>query len=180
MVALLARVTSIAVLVAAAPVVADAAPASAVTAAPFKRNWSPPSYRIKAQVLVDTLLAEHPELIGVTFHGRPEGMTDFTMFAATYHDRIGKVSGPDDALTLTLGRIMVETRYKPTDDPRKVVVLIPLEDKDGNDIATAVFGFRDEVGNVKAASYYVSAAIQLRDSLRPKIASHDDLFAKVN
>jgi len=155
---------------------ADAQTSPASAPAPFKRNWSPPAFKIKGQVLADAIMAQHAELIGVTFHAIPPGMSEFTMFAGSYHDRIGKVSGPDDAMAMTLGRIMIETRYKATDNPRKVVVLVPLQDAAGDDVGTVVFGFRDDVGNVKAAGFYISAAIQMRDALRAQIASHDDLF----
>lgn len=165
-----------AILAASATTAAEAQTAPAP--APFKRNWTAPAYKMKSQVLADAVMAQHPELIGVTFHGIPPGGNEFTMFAGSYHDRIGKVSGPDDVLATTLGRIMIETRTKPAD--KKAVVLIPLQDAAGNDVATAVFGFRDEVGSLKAAGFYIAAAIQLRDALRPRIASHDDLFAPAN
>jgi hypothetical protein len=157
---------------------AAAQPEAAPATQPFRRNWSPPAYKVKGQVLVDAVMAQHPELLGLTIHAIPPGGKEFTMFAASYHDRIGKASGPDDAMVTTLGRIMVETRYKPTD--KKAVVLLPLEDAAGEDVATVVFGFHDDIGSTKTAAYYVSAALQMRDALRPQIASHDDLFAKAN
>jgi hypothetical protein len=152
----------------------DAAPPPA--AAPFKRNWTAPAYRIKAQVLVDAVMAEHPELLGLTLHGVPPGMSDYTMFAASYHDRIGKVSGPDDVMAATIGRIMIETSYKPGDN--KAVVLVPLADASGRVVATAVFGFHDKAWDIKSAPYYAGAAMALANGLSRRIASHDDLFAK--
>jgi hypothetical protein len=152
-----------------------AAPAQPAPA-PFKRNWAPPAYRIKAQVLVDAMMAEHPELLGLTLHGAPPGMTDYTMFAASYHDRIGKVSGPDDVMASAIGRIMIETSYKPGDN--KAVVLVPLKDAAGRVVATAVFGFHDNNWDSKSAPYYAGAAMSLAEGLSRHIASHDDLFAR--
>ncbi len=46
------------------------------------KNWTAPAYKNKAQVLSDRIMATHPELLSVTFHGIPPGMKDtYTMFA---------------------------------------------------------------------------------------------------
>src|SRR5258708_26168764 len=54
------------------------------------KNWTPPTTKIYAQTLSDQIMAAHPELISVTFHGVPPGMSKvYTMFAGSYPDRIG-------------------------------------------------------------------------------------------
>ena len=59
-----------------------------------KKNWTPPAYKIYAQVLSDQIMAAHPEIISITFHGVPPGLKDvYTMFAGSYPDRIGN---PDE------------------------------------------------------------------------------------
>lgn len=159
---------------------AQTVPAAAPSPAPFKKNWTAPAYKMRGQALVDAMMAKHPELLNMTFHGVPPGGTEYTMFAGSFPDRIGKVSGPDDIMVHQMSRIMIETRYKPTDNPRKFVVLVPLRDIAGSDVATAVFAFRDAVMNEKSSAYYVSLAIQLRDEMAQQITSYGGLFAKTN
>jgi|SRR5581483_8193715 len=50
--------------------------------------------KIYAQALSDQFMAQHPELLSVTFHGTPPGDPGvYTMFAGSYPERIGN---PDD------------------------------------------------------------------------------------
>ena len=65
--------------------------------APHPKNWTPPPHKIYAQKLADEIMASHPELISVTFHGVPPGQADaYTMFAGSFPDRIGNADDPDD------------------------------------------------------------------------------------
>ncbi|HYR55568.1 MAG TPA: hypothetical protein VEM39_05585, partial [Myxococcaceae bacterium] len=43
-------------------------------APPKAKNWTAPAQKIYAQVLSDEIIAKHPELISVTFHGVPPGL----------------------------------------------------------------------------------------------------------
>src|SRR5437660_9603459 len=62
--------------------------ANSPAAAERPKNWTPPPYRIYAQTLSDQIVAQHPELLSVTFHGVPPGMSKvYTMFAGSYPDR---------------------------------------------------------------------------------------------
>src|SRR6516225_5921616 len=46
------------------------------------KNWTPPKTKIQAQALSDEIMAHHPELLSVTFHGVPPGLDKvYTMFA---------------------------------------------------------------------------------------------------
>src|ERR1700694_2185924 len=48
---------------------------AATVASPTKaKNWTPPAAKIHAQVLADEIMAKHPELLSVTFHGVPPGL----------------------------------------------------------------------------------------------------------
>jgi outer membrane receptor protein involved in Fe transport len=66
------------------------------------KNWTPPAKPIYAQKLSDEIMAAHPELLSVTFHGVPPGQTDaYTMFAGSYPDRIGSVRYEPSGTTAT-------------------------------------------------------------------------------
>ena len=70
-------------------------PAQEAPKGPVK-NWTAPGHRIYAQVLSDEIMQKHPELISVTFHGVPPGMSKvYTMFAGSYPDRIGNPDDPE-------------------------------------------------------------------------------------
>ena len=51
----------------------DAVAAPPAAAAAKAKNWSPPAAKIYAQALSDQIMAQHPELLSVTFHGTPPG-----------------------------------------------------------------------------------------------------------
>src|SRR5215472_5828175 len=94
--------------------------AMAQTAA--KKNWSPPSYKIFAQQLSDEIMAKHPELISVTFHGVPPGMEKvYTMFAGSFPERIGNADDPDDIDVTTKGITILDPRWHKNDPIKKFV-----------------------------------------------------------
>lgn len=168
------KATALIILAAVPATHAEAAPPPP---APMVKNWAAPAYKIKAQALIEAFMARHPEVQNTTFHGVPPGKTQYTMFAGTFPDRVGNASAPHDIVVLTDRLISLETRFAPTDNPRKAVAMIPLRDNSGKDIATAVFAFSDVRNDEKASAYYISAAIELRDELMKDIRSYDDLFA---
>jgi hypothetical protein len=45
-------------------------------APPHPKNWTAPAAKIHAQSLSDQIIAAHPELISVTFHGVPPGLDE--------------------------------------------------------------------------------------------------------
>ena len=62
---LLSKITVAAVLGACVAAEAWAAePAAAMTA--IKKNWTPPAHKMLSQVLVDDVMARHPELLSLT------------------------------------------------------------------------------------------------------------------
>ncbi len=68
---------------------AETAPAAPPAKA---KNWTPKT-KIQAQALSDEIIAKHPELISVTFHGVPPGLDKvYTMFAGSYAERIGRAA----------------------------------------------------------------------------------------
>ena len=143
------------------------------------KNWSPPTHKIYAQQLSDEIMAAHPELLSVTFHGVPPGMTDtYTMFAGSYPERIGNPDDPDDIDVSKKGITIVDPRWHRSADPSpKFVILEPLRDRDGANIGLIVFAFRVPTESNAGERYFYSAALDLRDQVATKIASYDTLFA---
>ena len=155
--------------------VAGAENASA-QAAPAK-NWAPPAHRIYAQQLSDEIMAAHPELQSVTFHGVPPGMTKvYTMFAGSYPERIGNPDDPDDIDVIEKGITILDPRWRRFKDTvKRVVVQEPLRDRSGENVGLIVFAYKTAAGS-KGERYYVNAAMDLRDALQAKIPSYDALF----
>ena len=108
---------------------AAAAPTPPATAPPKAKNWTPPPQKIYAQTLVEQIMAKHPELISVTFHGVPPGLDKvYTMFAGSFPERIGNPDDPDDIDVITKGITIVDPRWNRNDPVKKFVVLMPLRD----------------------------------------------------
>lgn len=145
-----------------------------------KKNWTPPPYKIYAQTLADQTMAQHPELLSVTFHGIPPGMHDvYTMFAGSYHERIGNADDPDDIYVQQRGSTIVDPRWHKKDAVKKFVVQMPLRDKAGEDIGMVVYAFKDPNPGPGDERKYYTAALNMRDALEPKIPSYTALFAQV-
>jgi hypothetical protein len=161
-------VVALGALIAAAPASAQTAPA---------KNWTPPSHKIYAQKLSDQIMAAHPDLQSVTFHGVPPGQTEvYTMFAGSYPERIGNPDDPDDIDVIKKGITIVDPRWhRAHDTVKRFVVQEPLRDKAGENIGLIVYAFKTANGS-KGERYYTDAAMQLRDQLEPKIPSYAALF----
>lgn len=146
-------------------------------AAQNKKNWTPPKYKIYAQVLSDEIMAKHPELISVTFHGVPPGMEKvYTMFAGSFPERIGNSDDPDDIDVSTKGITILDPRWHRNDPERKFVVLMPLREASGENIGLIVFAFKHPVSDTKAEKEYLSMASDMRDALKRRIPNYKALF----
>ncbi|QDZ07927.1 hypothetical protein FPZ24_10880 [Sphingomonas panacisoli] len=168
-------------MIAAAAGLGLAAVAGAQTAAPAApaKNWTPPAAKIYAQVLSDETMKAHPELLSVTLHGVPPGMTDaYTMFAGSYPDRIGNPDDPDDIDVSKKGITIVDPRWHRTKDTSpKFVVLMPMRDAQGNNIGLVVYAFKVPVAGNQYERTLYTKALDLRDALAKKIPSYEALFA---
>lgn len=148
-----------------------------------KKNWAPPAEKIYAQRLADEIMAHHPELISVTFHGVPPGMQDaYTMFAGSFPDRIGNADDPDDIDISKKGITIVDPRWhRPNDTVMKFVVMLPLRDAAGSNLGELVLAYKNPPHGATADSQYERrfflAAVRLRDALQRKIPSYGALFA---
>ena len=155
--------------------------ASAFTAhaAEPAKNWTPPAYKIYAQQLSDELMAAHPELLSVTFHGVPPGMSKvYTMIAGSYPERIGNPDDPDDVMITELGITIVDPRWHRTKDKvKKFVMMMPLRDASGETCGLLVLAYKNDVPRTER-EYFVAAS-DLRDALQSKIPTYASLFEKV-
>ncbi|MDD2677214.1 MAG: hypothetical protein PHP75_07090 [Methylacidiphilaceae bacterium] len=150
----------------------------AIAAAAKKKNWTPPSHKILAQLLSDRTMAEHPELLSVTFHGVPPGMDKvYTMFAGSFPERIGNPDDPDDIDVITKGITIVDPRWHRTkDNPKKFVVMLPLRDKNKENIGLVVYAFKLDTNPGKGEREFFAEALDLRDALSEQIPSYEALF----
>jgi hypothetical protein len=114
------------------------------TSALAEKNWAQPATKIYAQQLSDETMKAHPELLSVTFHGVPPGLTNiYTMFAGSYPERIGNPDDPDDIDVTKKGITIVDPRWHRTNDATpKFVVLEPLRDIKGENIGLIVYAFK--------------------------------------
>jgi hypothetical protein len=155
-----------------------AAPSAACAANEHPKNWTPPAAKIYAQKLSDEIMAAHPELISVTFHGIPPGQTDtYTMFAGSYPDRIGNADDPDDIDISKKGITILDPRWHRTNDTvKKFVMMLPLRDAAGENVGEIVIAYKNPPGSGKTEKDFFLASTQLRDGLMKKIPSYAALF----
>jgi ABC-type glycerol-3-phosphate transport system substrate-binding protein len=145
------------------------------------KNWTPPARKIYAQTLSDEIMAQHPELLSVTFHGVPPGMSKvYTMFAGSYPDRIGNPDDPDDVMIIETGITILDPRWHRVNDARKkFVVMLPLRDTAGENVGLLVLAYKNETDSGKTDKDFFVAASAVRDALEVKIPSYAALFNSV-
>lgn len=150
-----------------------------------KKNWTPPAYKIYAQALSDQIMAQHPELISITFHGVPPGLKDvYTMFAGSYPDRIGNPDDDDDIMIVKLGITILDSRWNRLKDPaKKFVMMLPLRDAAGNHLGLLVAAYKNPdfsptVTSSKQEADFFAKGMKLRDDLQKQIPSYAALFEK--
>jgi hypothetical protein len=146
--------------------------------APHPRNWTPPTTKIYAQKLSEQIMSQHPELLSVTFHGVPPGMTDaYTMFAGSYLDRIGNADDPDDIDISKKGITIVDPRWhRPNDTVKKFVMMLPLRDASGQNVGEIVLAYKNDGANAKGEKAFFLASTALRDALEKQIPTYGALF----
>jgi hypothetical protein len=161
---------------------AYSADAPAAAPASHPKNWTPPSGKIYAQKLSEQIMKQHPELLSVTFHGTPPGMTDqYTMFAGSYLDRIGNADDPDDIDISKKGITIVDPRWhRPNDTVQKFVMMLPLRDAKGNNIGEIVLAYKNDAAHTKSETQFFLASTHLRDALAKQIPTFGSLFDAAN
>jgi hypothetical protein len=143
-----------------------------------KKNWTVPAKKIYAQQLSDETMKKHPELLSVTLHGVPPGMTDvYTMFAGSYPERIGNPDDPDDIDVSKKGITILDPRWHRTKDTdKKFVVLMPMQDAKGENVGLVVYAFKNPPKMTGMEEHYLKESTKLRNDLAKKIPSYDKLF----
>src|SRR5438093_8735343 len=145
------------------------------------KNWTPPPHKMYGQQLSDETMAKHPELLSVTLHGTPPGMSEvYTMFAGSFPERIGNADDPDDIDVIKKGITIIDPRWNRTkDNPKKFVVLMPMRDAAGENVGLVVYAFKQPPANANLTSVekdYFAKSAELRDELAKKISSYKALF----
>ena len=153
-------------------------------AADVAKNWTAPAHKIYGQKLSDETMAQHPELLSITLHGVPPGMSEvYTMFAGSFPERIGNPDDPDDIDVIKKGITIVDPRWNRTkDNPKKFVVLMPMRDAAGQNIGLVVYAFKNPPANTNTSASeieYLRKSTVLRDALQKKIPSYSALFDEV-
>ncbi|CAL8481316.1 hypothetical protein [Caballeronia sp. S22] len=145
---------------------------------PHPKNWTPPATKIYAQQMAEQIMHRHPDLISVTFHGVPPGMTDtYTMFAGSYVDRIGNADDPDDIDISKKGITIVDPRWhRPNDLVKKFAMMLPLRDAHGNNVGEIVLAYKNDGANAKSETAFFLESTKLRDALQKQIPSYGALF----
>lgn len=144
------------------------------------KNWVAPSYKIRAQQIVDMLEATHPEVVSITVHAIPEGMTEYTMIAGTFHDRIGNESSPGDAITAVKGVTQVESKWGTANYGKKVSIVVPVMDQQGNYLKAAmVIAFKQWPTSGLIDIDFMQPGVRMRNSVAHLVPSFKSLFDPV-
>ncbi len=157
---------------------AGQSPVTAPPPAPSK-IWTSPPGKLYVQILTDRIMAAHPELLSVTFHGVPPGAAPktYTMFGGSYLDRIGNPDDPDDIMVIETGVTILDPRWHRTKDVvRKFVVQTPLRNAAGENIGLIVLAYKNPDKSGKTDKDFFAAGTQLRDDLEKDIPSFAALF----
>lgn len=144
------------------------------------KNWRGPAHKIKAQAIVDKLIASRKDIMSITMHALPAGQPAdaYTMIAGSFPDRIGNTSSPGDVITAKKGVTQVESKWGTPDYGKKVSIVIPLKTTAGDYLPVAmVIAFHQNPQTGKKDTDFMQPAIEIRDALRPEIASLETLYA---
>ncbi|MDB6083423.1 MAG: hypothetical protein JWN43_1304 [Gammaproteobacteria bacterium] len=155
-------------------------PSSVKAAAPpSTKVWTSPAGKLYVQTLTDRVMAAHPELLSVTFHGVPPGAAQktYTMFGGSYLDRIGNPDDPDDIMVIETGVTILDPRWHRSKDAvRKFVVQTPLRDAAGENIGLIVLAYKNPNKSGKTDKDFLEAGTRIRDDLQKDIPSFAALF----
>jgi len=168
---------------ASAPAVANEEIPRAASTPQTPKNWRGPAHKIKAQSIVDKLIAGHPEIMSITMHAVPPGQPAdaYTMIAGSFPDRIGNTSSPGDIITAKKGVTQVESKWGTPDYGKKVSVVVPIKTSAGDYVPVAmVIAFYHSPATGMRDTDYMHPAVAIRNALAPEIASFDTLFARAN
>ena len=125
--------------------------------------------KIRAQSIVNSLMAEHPELVSAGMHCVRPGEASQSIVASTLNV-IGKPSDPPDIDVGQHG----ETIISPSSKAPKLGVMLPLKDAQGHLIGALALAFQYTAGEDQTRAFLMATSI--RDSLQRTIPSLESLF----
>ncbi|WP_440224418.1 hypothetical protein ACQQ2N_04155 [Dokdonella sp. MW10] len=147
------------------------------------KNWVGPGEGVKiaGQVIVDELMAKHPEIMSITMHGTPPGTKEvYTMFAGSFPDRIGNESSVGDLRSILKGVSQVESKWGTPDYGKKVSIALPLKDTSGEYIAAAmIIAFKKDAGDTRIDTDFLKPGLAIRDGIASRIPDAAALFKPV-
>lgn len=146
------------------------------------KNWRAPAHKIRAQAIVDRLMAAHPEVVSITIHAVPDELPadSYTMIAGSFPDRIGNVSSPGDIITAKKGVTQVESKWGTENYGKKVSIVVPLKNNKGDYLPAAmVVAFKQSPDSGKIDTDFMEPGIAIRDGLNKEITGMESLFAPV-
>ncbi len=126
--------------------------------------------RIRAQKIVDELMAANPRLVAAGLHCVPPGESKQVIVASTL-DVIGKPSDPEDILHGA-------TTIAPSAKAPKLGIMLPLHDKTGKEIGSLALQFKYQAGEDQVK--YFAEATAIRDRVAQRIPALADLFTPVS
>lgn len=141
------------------------------------KNWMAPDYKIRAQQIVDELAAAHPEVVSITIHAIPDGLTEYSMIAGTFPDRIGNESSPGDAITAVKGVTQVESKWGTENYGKKVSIVVPVMDQQGNYLKAAmVIAFKQWPTSGLIDIDFMQPGVRIRNSIAHQVPTLESLF----
>lgn len=146
------------------------------------KNWRAPAHKIKAQAIVDKLIATHPEIMSITMHALPKGQPAdaFTMIAGSFPDRMGNTSSPGDIITAKKGVTQVESKWGTPDYGKKVSIVLPIKDSAGKYLPVAmVIAFHQSPTSGKIDTDFMAPGLVIRNKIASEIPSEASLYEPV-
>jgi hypothetical protein len=128
--------------------------------------------KISAQILVNDLMAQHPDLVTAGIHAIAPGGEAPAIIASTLNV-IGKKSDPEDVDVGARGF----TQIVPNAKLGKIGVMLPLHDREGRRIGALALAFKYRDGDDQVAAFAEATAI--RNQVAQRIARLADLFAPI-
>ncbi len=124
--------------------------------------------RIKAQQLVNKVMAENPTLVAAGIHCVAPGADRQSIVASTLNV-IGKPSDPEDVLH-------GNTTIAPSSKAPKLGIMLPLRDSTGKDIGSLALQFKYQPGDDQVKCFAAASAI--RDGVARQIPDLASLFVQ--
>jgi len=125
--------------------------------------------KIRAQQIVNALMAGNPHLVAAGLHCVPPG-GDRQVIVASSLNVIGKLSDPEDVLHGA-------TTIAPSAKAPKLGIMLPLHDKTSKEIGSLALQFKYQAGEDQVK--YFAEATAIRERVAQDIPALADLFTAV-